>query len=63
MNTKDLNFFKKVYKFHGIGNINDDALAKKKKNLTHSYLQILTNLKLRFEVAWFGSDLQKTQIH
>jgi hypothetical protein len=38
---KDLNIFKKVYKFYNIGIFSDDPLEERKF--------YLTNLKLRFE--------------
>jgi hypothetical protein len=37
MNMKDLDFFKKVYKLHGIGFFNYNPLLKKKFYPTHTY--------------------------
>jgi hypothetical protein len=37
MNMKDLNFFKKVYKFHSIGIFNDNPLEENKIYITHTY--------------------------
>jgi hypothetical protein len=45
---KYLIFFRKVYKFHGIGIFTDDPIEK------NSISFIFTNLKLRFEPCFFN---------